>query len=64
MCKEPRKSGRLECMVMPRLVRIVDGSERMKGGEKGGKVFWGGWGGGNCVRRRRVSEDRWTVLPG
>ena len=51
-------------MVMPRLVRIVDGSERMKGGEKGGKVFWGGWGGGNCVRRRRVSEDRWTVLPG
>ena len=32
-------------MVMPRLVRIVDGSERMKGGEKGGKVFWGGVGG-------------------
>ena len=26
---------------MPSLVRIMNGGERMKGGQKGGKVFWG-----------------------
>ena len=41
MCKEPRKSRRLECLVVPSLVRIMHGGERMKAGQKGGKVFWG-----------------------
>ena len=26
---------------MPTLVRIMHGGERMKAGQKGGKVFWG-----------------------
>ena len=41
VCKEPRKSRRLECLVVPSLMRIMNGAERMKGGQKGGKVFWG-----------------------
>lgn len=42
---------------MPRLVRTVDGSERMKGGEKGGKVSeWGGGGGEETVRRKQACE--------